>query len=48
MAWIVHEAGVAAGYRSGEEGHAEGFVVGYALEGADEVRSFEVLRMMLE
>ena len=28
---------------AGEEGHAEGFVVGDALEGADEVGAFEVL-----
>jgi hypothetical protein len=39
----VDEAGAAAVDGAGEEGHAQGFVVGDALEGADEVRAFEVL-----
>lgn len=33
----------AEGVGAGEEGHADGFVVGDALEGADEVGAFEVL-----
>ena len=32
---VVHEAGAAAGDGAGEEGHAEGFLVGDSLEGAD-------------
>lgn len=32
---VVHEAGTAAVDGAGEEGHADGFLVGYALEGAD-------------
>ena len=40
---VVHEAGTAAVDGAGEEGHADGFLVGDALEGADEVGAFEVL-----
>lgn len=32
---VVYEAGAAAGNRAGEEGHAEGFLVGDTLESAD-------------
>jgi len=39
----VDEAGAAAVDGAGEEGHADGFLVGYALEGADEVGAFQVL-----
>lgn len=38
----MQEAG-AEGVGAGEEGHADGFVVGDALEGAHEVGAFEVL-----
>lgn len=38
----MQEAG-GEGVGAGEEGHADGFVVGDALEGADEVGAFEVL-----
>lgn len=38
----MEEAG-GEGVGAGEEGHADGFVVGDALEGADEVGAFEVL-----
>lgn len=40
---VVHEAGAAGVDAAGEEGHADGFVVRDALEGADEVGAFEVL-----
>ena len=40
---VVDEAGAAAVNGAGEKGHADGALVGYSLEGADEVRSFEVL-----
>ena len=40
---VVHQAGTAAVDGAGEEGHADGFLVGDALEGADEVGAFEVL-----
>ena len=40
---VVHEAGAAAVDGAGEEGHADGFLVGDALEGADEVGALEVL-----
>lgn len=40
---VVHEAGAAAGDGAGEEGHADGFLVRDALEGADEVGALEVL-----
>ena len=41
----MDEAGAAAVNGAGEEGHAEGFLAGDALEGADEVGAFEVLGM---
>ena len=47
VAWVggvVDEAGAAAVDGAGKEGHAEGFLVGDALEGADEVGALEVLR----
>lgn len=40
---VVHEAGAAAVDGAGEEGHAQGFLVRDALEGADEVGALEVL-----
>lgn len=40
---VVDEAGAAAVDGAGEEGHAQGFLVGDALERADEVGAFEVL-----
>lgn len=40
---VVDEAGAADVDGAGEEGHAEGLLVGDALEGADEVGAFEVL-----
>ena len=40
---VVQEAGAAAVDGAGEEGDAEGFLVGDALEGADEVGALEVL-----
>ena len=43
----MHKAGAAAGDGAGEEGHADGFLVGDALEGADEVGAFEVLGFIL-
>ena len=43
----MHEAGAAAGDGAGEEGHAEGFLVGDSLEGADQVGTFEVLGFLL-
>lgn len=39
----MDETGAAAVDGAREEGHAEGFVVCDALEGADEVGAFEVL-----
>ena len=39
----MHETGAAGVDAAGEEGHAEGFVVGYALQGAEDVGAFEVL-----
>lgn len=41
--WVVDEPGAAAVDGAGEEGHADGFLVGDALEGADEVCAFEIL-----
>lgn len=41
---VVHEAGAAAIDAAREECRTEGFVVGDALEGADYVGSFEVLK----
>lgn len=41
---VVDEAGAADVDAAGEEGHAEGFVVRDALEGAEDVGSFEVLK----
>ncbi len=41
----MHESRAADVDAAGEEGHAEGFVVGDALEGADDVGAFEVLGM---
>ena len=41
---VVDEAGAADVDAAGEEGHAQGFVVRDALEGADYVGAFEVLR----
>lgn len=40
---IVDQAGAADVDGTGEEGHAEGFLVRDALEGADEVGALEVL-----
>ena len=40
---VMHEAGAAAVDGAGEEGHAYGFWLGYALEGADQIGAFEVL-----
>lgn len=40
---VVDEAGAADVDGAGEEGHAEGFLVGDTLEGADEVCAFEIL-----
>ena len=40
---IVHEACAADVHAAGHEGHAQGFVVGDSLEGADYVGAFEVL-----
>lgn len=40
---VVHQAGAAAVDRAGEEGHADGFLVRDALEGADKVGALEVL-----
>ena len=39
----MHEAGAAGVDAAGEEGHAQGFVVRDALQGADYVGAFEVL-----
>jgi hypothetical protein len=39
----VDEAGAARVDAAGEEGHAQGFVVRDALQGADDVGAFEVL-----
>lgn len=41
---VVDEASAAAVDGAGEEGHAEGFLVRDALEGANQVGSFEVLK----
>ena len=40
---VVHKASAAAVDGAGEEGHADGAVLGDALEGADEVGSLQVL-----
>ena len=47
MGGIVDDAGAAAGHGAGEEGHPQGFVVGYALEGADQIRPFQVLQKLV-
>jgi hypothetical protein len=46
FAGVVDEACAAAVDGAGEEGHAEGFVVRDALEGADEVCALEVLGLL--
>lgn len=43
----MEHACAADGDGAREEGHAEGFVVCYALESADEIGSFEVLVVLL-
>lgn len=43
VAWVVDEAGAADVDGAREEGHPEGLLVRDALEGTDEVGSFEVL-----
>ena len=39
----MHKTGPAAGYRTGQESHTQGFVVGNALESANQIRPFQVL-----
>lgn len=41
---IMNKAGAADIDSTGEEGHAEGFLVGDALQGADEVCALEILK----
>lgn len=48
VSWVVHEAGAAGVDAAGEEGHAQGFVVGDALQGADYVGPFEVLSLRVD
>ena len=43
LAGVVDEARAAAVGAAGEEGHADGFLVGDALEGADQVGALEIL-----
>ena len=45
--WVVQETGAAAGDRAGQDGNAEGTGLGDGLEGANEVRAFEVLEVRL-
>ena len=40
---VMDEAGSTDGDSAGEKGHAEGLLVGYLLEGANQVGSLEVL-----
>lgn len=46
--WVVDESRATAIDGAGEEGHADGFLVGDALEGADEVCAFEVLKELIK
>ena len=43
----MHETRTADGDGAAEEGHADGFLVGDLLEGADQVGAFEVLGVKL-
>lgn len=43
----MDETGAAGAHVTAEKGHAQGFVVSYSLEGADEVGAFEVLYIKL-
>jgi hypothetical protein len=47
VSWVVDETGATRAYVTAEKGHAQGFVVCYSLEGADEVGAFEVLYIKL-
>ena len=43
MRRVVEQAGAASGDGPGEKGYSDGALLGYALKGADQVGTFEVL-----